>query len=453
MYKAQQTILVVDDDAFFRSLVVGLLTPLGYRVLEARTVADAISALAQGPDLAIIDYRMPGVDGATFIKSLREQGYKLPIVFCSGSGIDQKTFASMRNVYQVDLIIKKPIQQDSFIQLIAELLPNLPDEQQIADEEQRLAIIEKNICADSALQETDDAIAELAALYLSELPDFLDQLRLEMIMAAAQKDANLLAIASNRAHQIRGTAGSLGFAELSKFGAQLECLINDLISEELTDNNEKWQSISLIVDQASSWTRNELEGGQQKKIYNSTELLQELTANISVDSTVNSVDIDSCNYFVAEEIATIIPSTVETVLQEATPSGRLTAPRVLIVEYSLENTTAITSVLEAENIIVRTLGGAMEAFSVMDDFQPDVVLLQMAMPGLSGMDMCRMIRCNSRWQKLPVIMLTETLTAVTRHNIFDAGASDFAITPVVQAELKLRVNTHLQSVMGYAATV
>ncbi len=453
MYKAQQTILVVDDDAFFRSLVVRLLTPLGYRVLEARTVPDAISALAQGPDLAIIDYRMPGVDGASFIKNLREQGYKLPIVFCSGSGIDQKTFASMRNVYQVDLIIKKPIQQDSFIQLIAELLPNLPDEQQIADEEQRLADlqeaeadfqnsscefvqenVERSICADSALQETDDAIAELAALYLAELPDTLDQLRLEMIMAAAQKDASLLAIASNRAHQIRGTAGSLGFTELSEFGGKLECLINDLINEELTDKNEKWQSISLIVDQASIWTRNELQGGQQNLVD-------------------NSVDIDSCKHYVAEEIAAIIPSTFETYLHDSTPSARLTAPRVLIVDYSLENTTAITSVLEAENIIVRSVSGAMEAFSVMDDFQPDVVLLQMAMPGLSGMDMCRMIRCNSRWQKLPVIMLTETLTAVTRHNIFEAGASDFAVTPVVQAELKLRVNTHLQSVMGYAATV
>src|SRR3990167_3728061 len=103
----QLKILIVDDDAFFRQLVNRILTSVGYHVLEARSVGDAISALEQGPDLAIIDYRMPGTDGASFIKQLRENNYKFPIVFCSGSGMDQKTFASMRNVYHVDLIIQK----------------------------------------------------------------------------------------------------------------------------------------------------------------------------------------------------------------------------------------------------------------------------------------------------------------------------------------------------------
>jgi len=451
MYKAQPTILIVDDDAFFRELVVRLLTPLNYRVLEARTVADAIHALAQGPNLALIDYRMPGVDGATFIKNLREQGYKLPIVFCSGSGVDQKTFASMRNVYQVNLIIKKPIQPESFVQLIAELLPNGQDQQQEEQEEQEeqnqqesyeipeteqqaQPVAESTVSSEmTAMEETDDAIAELAKQYLSEVPETLDQLRLEMIMAAAQNNTGLLTVASNRAHQIRGTAGSLGFDRLSEFGGQLEHQINDLISEELTDENNKWESISQIIDQAVRWTQNQL----------SDPRLNEPPLNDpKLNEEEQSPDLDSCDYFVVEEIA-------------PTPAAvlRLTAPRVLVVEFCVENAEQITSILEAENIVVRTVCGAMEAFAVTDDFQPDAVMLQMAMPGLSGVDMCRMIRCNSRWQAMPVIMLTESLTAITRHALFEAGATDFVLTPIIKAELKLRVNTHLQPVMGYAVTV
>lgn len=80
-------ILIVDDDPFFRQLLVRILTAAGYQVIDSRSVADAINALAQSPDLAIIDYRMPSNDGATFIKDLREKGYKFPIVFCSGQAL------------------------------------------------------------------------------------------------------------------------------------------------------------------------------------------------------------------------------------------------------------------------------------------------------------------------------------------------------------------------------
>lgn len=483
MNNAQPTILVVDDDAFFRQLVVRLLTPLNYRVLEARTVSDAVAALNLGPDLAIIDYRMPGIDGATFIKSLRDQGYKIPIVFCSGSGIDQKTFASMRNVYQVNLIITKPIQPENFIQLVGELLPQRvassdAEEHTIADEYnceyQKDDQIERETINDREFEidhediaindrefetenenlieienadieneqktnhetdhvidsssEADDAIAELANMYLLELPDLFAQMRLEINLAAAQKDVSLLETASNRAHQVRGTAGSLGFATISELGTALETEINELAKSELSDQDARWAIIGCLIDEAALCTEKMINPESSQDWIQPAELTATNCALIS-DQII---------------LAPVLP-----LPSSSQPTVRLNS-RLLVVEVNPDNTKQIRSIFESENMIVRSVLGAMEAFAVMDDFQPDAVLLQIAMPGVSGIEMCRMIRCNSRWQNLPVIMLCESLTAATRFSLFEAGASDFALVPIVAAELKVRIKSHLQLSMDYA---
>jgi DNA-binding response OmpR family regulator len=98
-------ILIVDDDEAFRNLVVRLLSQRGFEVLEARSTRDANVLLSKNIFvLLIVDYKLPDVDGMTWIQQLRERNIKAPIAFCSGIWCDQTTFNWLRNILRVDLV-------------------------------------------------------------------------------------------------------------------------------------------------------------------------------------------------------------------------------------------------------------------------------------------------------------------------------------------------------------
>lgn len=478
----QLKILVVDDDAFFRQLLNRILTAVGYHVIETRSVADAINALEQAPDLAIIDYRMPGSDGASFIKELREKNYKFPIVFCSGSGMDQKTFASMRNVYHVDMIIQKPIHPEMFIQQIGELLYERQNERQnkansqlatpvpelevepdaVASELNQYAAIEAEETeeqvqepilnehnqtldeflrqehllpeteastaakaaeeAAQAMRETEEAIAELGSIYLLELPNELEQMAVEIRAAVTEHDSKALNQASNRAHQIKGTAGSLGFDTLSQIGAVLEKELLTLSREELDSDSPKWDEILASVEQAKAWIKEKIdELNSEEPIETAMKAMPELTESMIVESV--NLEQNSKNQ----------------------PQGRLLPPRVLVVASDRELISNLTNSLEEERLTVTSLTSSMEAFSVLDDFQPDLIMLQAKMPSVSGNDICRMIRCNSRWQSIPILILVDSnsCSVESRQKIFEAGANDFVLTPLVALEVKAKLKNYV----------
>lgn len=454
----QMKILIVDDDAFFRQLLNRILSAVGYKVIESRSVSDAICALEQAPDLAIIDYRMPGSDGANFIKELREKNYRFPIIFCSGSGIDHKTFAAMRNIYQVDMIIQKPIHPEMFVQQIAELfeqqkgktrtetdaiskplpaaeaepcksiedeaiisinnrslddfllqehlLPE-PNEEKLAEESPPHNATEE---ADRAMKETEEAIAELACIYLLEVPNELEQMTTEISVAAEKGDASSLSKASYRAHQIKGTSGSLGFDALSQIGSALEKKLIAVGKSDLTCDNLYWEEILALVEQAKEWIAN--------------KLAEINPATTEVEIETNDSEQSKHNH----EHSRVLP------------------PRVLIVASDQELIGTLTNGLEEERMAVTSLCSSMEAFSVLDDCQPELVLLQETMPSVSGNDICRMIRCNSRWKALPILILMDTkgCTAESRQKLFEAGANDFILTPLAPLELLTKIKLHLK---------
>jgi Response regulators consisting of a CheY-like receiver domain and a winged-helix DNA-binding domain len=76
-------ILVVDDEPAIRRFLRTSLGSQGYQVEEAEDGAAALAAMAQAPDLLVLDLGMPGMDGFEVIRNLRESGATLPIVVLS----------------------------------------------------------------------------------------------------------------------------------------------------------------------------------------------------------------------------------------------------------------------------------------------------------------------------------------------------------------------------------
>ncbi|HEY9679829.1 MAG TPA: response regulator [Drouetiella sp.] len=117
--------------------------------------------------------------------------------------------------------------------------------------------------------------------------------------------------------------------------------------------------------------------------------------------------------------------------------------RVLITDDDefFANTVALT--LRNEGMLVRTLLDPTKILDVMQDFPPDMLLLDVMMPGITGFEVCRMLRQVPRWQDLPIIFLTGQTGVEARLEAFRSGGDDYLPKPVVNEELLTRVKVRL----------
>lgn len=84
-----------------------------------------------------------------------------------------------------------------------------------------------------------------------------------------------------------------------------------------------------------------------------------------------------------------------------------------------------------------------EAITILEDINPDILLLDLVMPEVSGFDILNLVRKHSKFRHLPVIILTASSDAESKLRALDLGATDFLAKPVDQSELGLRVRNTL----------
>jgi len=121
-----------------------------------------------------------------------------------------------------------------------------------------------------------------------------------------------------------------------------------------------------------------------------------------------------------------------------------TPARVLVVDDTASNVKLLADVLGARGYEVLTAAAGPEALGVMERQPPDIVLLDVMMPGMSGYDVCRKIRENPATAMLPVVLVTALDPGQERVKGFEAGADDFLTKPIHQAELLARVRSLLR---------
>jgi two-component system, cell cycle response regulator len=115
--------------------------------------------------------------------------------------------------------------------------------------------------------------------------------------------------------------------------------------------------------------------------------------------------------------------------------------RVLVVDDILSNVKLLEAKLSAEYFDVVTAFSGQEALTKMDERQPDIVLLDVMMPGMDGFEVCRRIKANPKTAHVPVVMVTALDQATDRVAGLDAGADDFLTKPVDDAALFARVRS------------
>ncbi|WP_349359776.1 phosphate regulon transcriptional regulator PhoB [Stappia sp.] len=119
-------------------------------------------------------------------------------------------------------------------------------------------------------------------------------------------------------------------------------------------------------------------------------------------------------------------------------------PKVLVVEDEEPLILLLRYNLEAEGYTVETCTRGDEAELLLRESQPDLLLLDWMLPGLSGIELCRRLRSRSETERLPVIMLTARGEEQERIRGLATGADDYVVKPFSIPELMARVRAMLR---------
>ncbi|GGB51326.1 DNA-binding response regulator [Roseibium aquae] len=119
-------------------------------------------------------------------------------------------------------------------------------------------------------------------------------------------------------------------------------------------------------------------------------------------------------------------------------------PKVLIVEDEEPLSLLLRYNLEAEGYAVEACARGDEAEIRLRESQPDLVLLDWMLPGLSGIELCRRLRAREDTERLPVIMLTARGEEAERIRGLSTGADDYVVKPFSVPELMARVRAILR---------
>jgi DNA-binding response OmpR family regulator len=115
--------------------------------------------------------------------------------------------------------------------------------------------------------------------------------------------------------------------------------------------------------------------------------------------------------------------------------------RVLIVEDDADIADVLRRSLRNEGYEVRTSADGIEALDVAAGFFPDLVVLDLGLPGLDGIEVCRKLRTDG---DVPILMLTARAETEDRVTGLDSGADDYLVKPFERQELLARIRALLR---------
>jgi two-component system, OmpR family, response regulator MprA len=115
--------------------------------------------------------------------------------------------------------------------------------------------------------------------------------------------------------------------------------------------------------------------------------------------------------------------------------------RILVVEDDAEITDVLRRSLRHEGYEVRTAGDGVEALDAAARFIPDLVVLDLGLPRLDGIEVCKQLRADG---DVPILILTARIETDDRVNGLDSGADDYLVKPFERQEILARIRALLR---------
>jgi two-component system, OmpR family, phosphate regulon response regulator PhoB len=133
--------------------------------------------------------------------------------------------------------------------------------------------------------------------------------------------------------------------------------------------------------------------------------------------------------------------------------ARMGQPRVLLVEDEPAQRTVLAYNLEAEGFAVTQADNGEDAMVLVDEEDPDIIILDWMMPKVSGIEVCRRLKMRPETRAIPIIMLSARAEEVDRIRGLETGADDYVVKPYSVLELMARARAQLRRVRPSTAGV
>jgi DNA-binding response OmpR family regulator len=136
--------------------------------------------------------------------------------------------------------------------------------------------------------------------------------------------------------------------------------------------------------------------------------------------------------------------TAATSLIQTTPINA----KVMVVDDDLDWLMALPQLLQPWGMQVTTLADPQQFLTVLQIIQPDVLVLDIKMPEINGLELCQVLRNDPQWQRLPILFLSAMDHAIAEQEAFNVGADDYLSKPVMGSELAHRIRHRLSRIQA-----
>ncbi len=494
------TLLFLDDDADLQSLISTYLRDRGYRVESARTAAEAREVLARvRVDATIVDGMLPGMSGVEFIQELRQTEPTLPIVFASAFWKDLTSHDHLNRQLRVARVVHKPYTpQELFFwveQVLAEpadsrsasLLEGASDEVITAmaalSSEYGAQLGEKirllTAVVDRVLQGERESLRE-AYLHAHKLHGTAGSCGFGAVSAAAGRLEALLKQARDDKAPVDPGSVRRALRELAEVA---QGAVSTLVESAgpvqsqgtvlVADEDEAWlaeverMGKDLLVrvvtarsadEVVAAARRRELDGallhvnlgGREGGFTTAARLrgedgLQSLPLAFfgtegDVAYRVAAAHAGASLYLPRPFSARDLTEAVERMVAARRPERS----RVLVLDDDPEAVRVLSAALTSALVEVVGIGDPYRLVEALAEHRPDLLLLDVEMPGPSGFDLCRIVRSMPEWRELPILFITTHTGVEFRVAAFRSGADDYLAKPVLREELWARVQSRLE---------
>jgi two-component system cell cycle response regulator len=411
-------VLVIEDNPLNMKLVRQLITIGHYDVVEAFTAEDGISQARKiRPDLILMDIQLPDMDGLTAVKVIKDDPAisEIPIIALTAHamrGDDLKARAAGCSDY-----LSKPIDTKLFFKTLQKYLDIEPQADRIITED--VAESKKALCGPTILVVDDDPLnvkllaAKLGASGNRILTAYNGFEALEIIKTRTP-DLILLDIMM---------PGMDGYEVIKRLKEQKDTkhipiiLITALESEE-----EKKKGFAAGADEFLNKPVNttELET-RVLSLLRMKKYQEQLSARIQAEKDVIGKAV--CND--SNEESQMIPT-------------------VLVVEDNAKDAHIIEHYLNGMQLNLKIVRTGMEALDIIGNEKIDLVLLDIMLPDLDGMDICRKIKESEKTLSVQVVIVTSFDDMKMKIRGIEEGADDFLVKPLNPDEIRARVTALLR---------
>jgi DNA-binding response OmpR family regulator len=120
-------------------------------------------------------------------------------------------------------------------------------------------------------------------------------------------------------------------------------------------------------------------------------------------------------------------------------------PRILIADDDAPNADLLEAHLDGSGYETKIAANGEQTLALVRDWKPDIILLDIMMPKLSGFEVCRRLRSDPATQGIGILMVTALDQSTDVETAVEAGTDDFLTKPINKTELLLRVRALLES--------